>query len=162
MGVWRRRLHALVVASVALASPQAGETLAPARTIAPVQTVASAAVPHGAAPAWRWPVEKVRLVKPYTAPASRYGPGHRGVDLAAEPGEQVLAPADAVVRFGGVVVDRPVVTLDHGGGVLSSYEPVTGSVEVGTPVARGDPIGVLALGGHCDGCVHVGVRVDGA
>jgi murein DD-endopeptidase MepM/ murein hydrolase activator NlpD len=39
---------------------------------------------------------------------------------------------------------------------------VVGSVEVGSSVARGAPIGSVGTGGHCaDGCVHFGVRVDG-
>lgn len=74
----------------------------------------------------------------------------------------MLAPAPGVVRFSGVVVDRPVVTLEHAGAVLSSVEPVAGRIPVGTPVHAGDPIGTVARGGHCSGsCVHLGVRVNG-
>jgi murein DD-endopeptidase MepM/ murein hydrolase activator NlpD len=102
------------------------------------------------------------IVAPYAAPPTAYAAGHRGIDLGAAPGAPISSPSDAVVRFSGVVVDRPVVTLDHGGGVLSSYEPVDGVVPVGTPVARGAVIGTAGAGGHCGGsCVHVGVRVDG-
>jgi murein DD-endopeptidase MepM/ murein hydrolase activator NlpD len=61
-----------------------------------------------------------------------------------------------------VVVDRPVVTLDHGGGVLSSFEPVLAGLPVGSVVARGAVIGTTESGGHCrDACLHVGVRIDG-
>ena len=34
---------------------------------------------------------------------------------------------------------------------------------VGEAVARGQPVGIVAEGGHCDGgCLHLGTRVDGA
>lgn len=111
---------------------------------------------------WQWPVPSHRPVAAYAAPPTRYAAGHRGIDLAAAPGLPVAAPADAVVRFAGVVVDRPVVTLDHGGGVLSSFEPVLAGPSVGSSVGRGAVIGTMASGGHCaDACLHVGVRIDG-
>lgn len=65
------------------------------------------------------------------------------------------------MRFAGVVVDRPVLSIDHGGGVVSSYEPVVASVAEGDSVASGQLIGTI-IGGHCRSpCVHVGVRVNG-
>lgn len=73
-----------------------------------------------------------------------------------------MAPAAGTIRFVGVVVDRPVLTLDHGDGVLSSYEPVASTLTVGESVAPGQAVGRVATGGHCAGaCLHVGVRVDG-
>ncbi|MFD0570009.1 hypothetical protein ACFQ0T_13240 [Kitasatospora gansuensis] len=41
----------------------------------------------------------------------------------------------------------------------TTYLPVTGSLPVGTAVAGGEPIGVLATGvGHCaTGCLHWGL-----
>ncbi|MFP3465065.1 murein hydrolase activator EnvC family protein [Leifsonia sp. SIMBA_070] len=115
-----------------------------------------------AAARWEWPLSPHVLQAPYAAPATPYAAGHRGIDLAAVPGAVVIAPSDAVVRFSGVVVDRPVLTLDHGGGVLSSYEPVASELPVGALVARGAVVGAVASGGHCaEACLHVGVRVDG-
>ncbi len=74
----------------------------------------------------------------------------------------ITAPEDATVHFSGVVVDRPVVSLEHRGSVLSSFEPVEGLVDEGATVARGQPIGVLR-GGHCgdQACLHLGARVEG-
>lgn len=119
--------------------------------------------PPRVSPRWSWPVVPPRLVRPYEPPPSPYAAGHRGIDLAAPPGVIVTAPADATVHFVGVVVDRPVLTLDHGSGVLSSYEPVDApDLAVGDPVARGMPLGAVGAGAHCSGvCLHVGVRVDG-
>lgn len=125
---------------------------------------ASGAERAAALPRWQWPVARERIVQAYAAPPSPYAAGHRGIDLAVEPGTPVVAPSDATVHFAGVVVDRPVLTLDHGSGVLSSYEPlVAEGLRVGDVVARGDPLGVVSTGAHCSSiCLHVGVRVDGA
>ncbi|WP_271178397.1 peptidoglycan DD-metalloendopeptidase family protein [Leifsonia poae] len=112
--------------------------------------------------AWRWPLQGVALTRPFEAPATPYSAGHRGVDLRAAPGAAVSAPSDAVVHFSGVVVDRPVLTLDHGDGVLSSYEPVRSELKAGDSVAVGGSVGVVSTGGHCnEACLHVGVRVYG-
>jgi murein DD-endopeptidase MepM/ murein hydrolase activator NlpD len=115
-----------------------------------------------AASLWLWPVAGTHaVVRPFLAPATPYSAGHRGVDLAAEEGAAVLAPADGVVRFSGWVVDRPVLSIDHGAGVISSYEPVESDLVAGDAVRRGDVIGTL-LPGHCRSpCLHLGVRVDG-
>jgi len=116
--------------------------------------------------AWSWPVSGAHaLARPYVAPAGPYGAGHRGIDirapLVAEAGAQVLAPADGVVHFAGFVVDRPVLSIEHVGGVLSSFEPVQTSLVAGDRVTRGEVIGTL-LPGHCGApCLHLGVRVDG-
>ena len=115
-----------------------------------------------AASLWLWPVAEPHAVaRAYLAPATPYSAGHRGVDLRAEEGASVRAPADGVVRFAGWVVDRPVLSVTHGGGVVSSYEPVESSLSEGDVVRRGDVIGTL-LAGHCRSpCLHLGVRIDG-
>jgi murein DD-endopeptidase MepM/ murein hydrolase activator NlpD len=112
---------------------------------------------------WSWPTDPPhRVVTPYRAPASPWAPGHRGIDIAAAPGSAVRAPAEGVVHFAGVVVDRPVLSIRHDGGLISSYEPVVASVARGDEVMRGQPIGEVQAG-HCEGdaCVHFGVRLDG-
>jgi murein DD-endopeptidase MepM/ murein hydrolase activator NlpD len=101
-------------------------------------------------------------VRPFDPPARPWLSGHRGVDLAAGPGAGVVAPQAGTVSFSGWVVDRPVVTIDHGGGLRSSFEPVEGSVPVGSVVATGATVGVLATAAaaHCERspCLHWGVR----
>jgi len=111
---------------------------------------------------WGWPVETPRRVlRAFAAPAAPWLPGHRGADIAASSGALLRAPADGVVAFAGWVVDRPVLSIDHGGGVRSSFEPVVAAVAAGEPVVRGQPIGAIEPG-HCAApCVHIGVRVDG-
>jgi len=113
------------------------------------------------APPWSWPVDPPHVVvRPYLAPESPYAAGHRGVDLAAPDGV-VYAPADGVVHFAGTVVDRPVLSIEHPGGVLTSYEPVASLLVEGEQVERGQVIGTVEPG-HCSRlCVHFGVRVHG-
>jgi len=119
--------------------------------------------PEAVAPHLRWPVAVHRVVAPYEAPPGPYAAGHRGIDLAAAPGDGVVAPADGIVTFSGMVVDRPVVTVQIGEGVLVSLEPVVADVPRGASVAAGQPLGTVGHGGHCDArCLHLGVRVDGA
>jgi murein DD-endopeptidase MepM/ murein hydrolase activator NlpD len=109
-----------------------------------------------------WPVAPPRaVVRPYLAPPTPYAAGHRGIDLRAAAGADVLAPDDGVVHFAGMVVDRPVLSISHSGGVLSSFEPVSTSLLAGDAVRRGDAIGTV-LPGHCTTpCVHLGARVGG-
>ena len=113
------------------------------------------------APPWGWPVDApYDIVRPYLAPATAFSAGHRGVDLAA-PSGAVYAPADGVVHFAGTVVDRPLLSIEHPGGVLSSYEPVTTTLRRGDPVQRGQPIGAVEPGHCASPCLHFGVRVNG-
>ena len=122
--------------------------------VRPVEVVAAPRLPRG-----QWPVPgSPQVVRAFDPPLTPYGAGHRGVDLAAEPGVPVLAAAAGRVSHAGSVAGRGVVTVDHGG-VRTTYEPVTAQVVVGEPVAAGDALGVLARGGHCSGrCLHWGLR----
>jgi murein DD-endopeptidase MepM/ murein hydrolase activator NlpD len=101
------------------------------------------------------------VTRAFELPADPYGPGHRGVDLAGTPGQAVLAAGDGVVVFAGMVAGRPVVSVQHAGGLRTTYEPVMPSVGAGEAVARGSPIGTL-LPGHAGcpaaACLHWGLR----
>jgi murein DD-endopeptidase MepM/ murein hydrolase activator NlpD len=111
------------------------------------------------AESWDWPLDgERRVLRPFVAPPHPYGAGHRGVDLAAS-GDTVRAPADGVVTFAGVVVDRPVLTITHADGLRSSFEPVTSDLVAGDRVRRGDAVGTV-LAGHCARvCLHLGARI---
>lgn len=127
---------------------------------------ATAPVVHaaeGASVDWSWPVSPPRMiVRPYIAPPTPYAAGHRGIDVGPGDGlPQVYSPDDGVVHFVGVVVDRPVLSIRHSGGLISSYEPVGTELVVGDEVRRGEVVGVLQAG-HCSRpCLHFGVRRHG-
>ncbi|MBT2485742.1 MULTISPECIES: M23 family metallopeptidase [unclassified Microbacterium] len=114
-------------------------------------------------PVWRWPLDGPRaVVAPYRAPAHDYGAGHRGVDLRAPRETVVRAPADGVVAFRGTVVDRPLLTIEHDGGFVSTFEPLLSPLKPGDAVSAGEEIGTVNAGGHApEGTLHVGVRLDG-
>jgi hypothetical protein len=101
------------------------------------------------------------VTRRFEPPPGPYAAGHRGVDLAGAAGAPVLSAADGVVAFAGMVAGRPVVSVDHRGGLRTTYEPVRGVVAAGRAVARGAPLGVL-LPGHAgcpvQACLHWGLR----
>ena len=159
-----RALALLLVSSLLVVAPGAATGSAAARPPAgdpPSSTPPSSPGPGAAR--WEWPLEPpVRMIAPFLAPPTPYAAGHRGIDLAAVPGTGVRAAADGVVAFAGPVAGRGVLSIDHGGGVVSAIEPVEASVAVGDRVAAGQAVGVTTTGGHCDAvCVHFGVRVHG-
>lgn len=111
----------------------------------------------------RRPLETpVRVVTPFDRPDERWSPGHRGVDLATSTLGRVLAPADGAVGFAGPVAGRPVLSVDHGDGLRTTYEPVRAVVSEGDEVRAGQLLGHV-LAGHptCPGevCLHWGARV---
>lgn len=112
--------------------------------------------------AWSWPVAGLRTVLRPFHMTSPYAAGHRGIDVAAAPGATIHAPADGVVRFVGRVAGRPVLSVTHEDGSISSFEPVDAAVVEGARVARGERIGALALDVRHEphGGLHLGLRED--
>jgi len=118
----------------------------------------AAAQPQEPPPRWVWPLDDRRVIRPFVAPARPWGPGHRGVDLAAARGAPVRAVGSGIVSFAGIVAGRGVVTVNHGT-FRTTYEPVDASVRRGDRVGPGSPIGSLSAVGHCvpEICLHLGL-----
>jgi hypothetical protein len=94
----------------------------------------------------------------FEQPISRFGSGHRGIDLRAAELDLVHSPISGVVHFAGYVVDRPLITISTGS-ILLTMEPVEPIRFKGQRIQRGDLVGFVATGGHCDQqCIHIGVR----
>lgn len=112
-------------------------------------------------PRWEWPLDPPpAVVNPFVPPPHPYGPGHRGVDLAATVGQPVRAVASGQVSFAGMVAGRGIVVVDHGR-LRTTYEPVLPMAREGQPVGTGTVVGTVTLaGGHClpATCLHLGAR----
>ena len=75
------------------------------------------------------------------APGSGYA-GHWGVDFSAPPETAVVAVLPGVVSFAGLVIDNLAVTIDHGGGMRTSYSYLQRvAVRVGELVRGGELVG---------------------
>jgi murein DD-endopeptidase MepM/ murein hydrolase activator NlpD len=129
---------------------------------------AAALVLAPAAGAWSWPADGPVLQPFVFDPAHPYAAGqHRGIDLGAEAGTVVVAPAPGTVSFAGTVpasgrsltittADGYAVTLTH----LGSF-----SVAAGASVAEGDPVGTIGPSGEpelAQPYVHLGIRLAAA
>lgn len=111
--------------------------------------------PAGAAPApptYRPPVD-APVVDPFRLPASRYGPGNRGLEYGTTPGTPVLAPADGTVTFAGLVAGSRHVTVLHADGLRTTVSYLaTIDVVVGQRVRQGHRLGTTG------GPLHLSAR----
>lgn len=104
-------------------------------------------VKQRAEPYFRWPHDGQVLAR-FTGLNDRGG--HDGIDIAAKPGDMIRAAASGTVvraaqdhkRFGRMVV------IDHGGGWLTAYGPLTRiTVSRGDFVKAGERIGIAGAAG---------------
>ncbi|CAN5575499.1 hypothetical protein BH24ACT26_BH24ACT26_19180 [soil metagenome] len=130
-----------------------------------VAIVVLAPVSRGAAP------PAPRLIPPvdgaigrrFEEPASAYGAGHRGIDYVVASGTPVRAAAPGTVAFAGFVAGTLAVTIEHTGGLVSTYslleEVLVGAGDV---VSQGHWIGHSGAShaSSADG-LHFGVKLDG-
>lgn len=110
--------------------------------------------------AYQWPLDGP-ITHRFEPPPEPWLPGHRGVDLAGEPGVLVRAAGPGSVRFAGPVAGRAVVSIQHPDGLRTTYEPVHPLVTPGQRVRAGDVIGRLAsghVGCPTTACLHWGLR----
>lgn len=153
-----RSLLLLLALLIPVTSVFPAGTPLPAATADPGATNRPATSPGPGPPAvtdparFTWPLPVPHpVVRPFVPPATPYGPGHRGVDLAGRPGVAVTAAGDGVVVHAGPLAGRGVVSIAHANGLRTTYEPVEAAVVAGARVTRGEVVGHLARG-H-DGCV---------
>lgn len=142
-------LQALLLALVFQPAPAATASVAPAAALTREQD-------------WAPPVAdatEADVLKAFLPPEMPWSAAHRGIDIRAQQSD-VVAPAGGEIHFVGDVVDRPVLSIRHDNGLISSFEPVESELEVGDAVTQGQIIGSISdEAGHCDTqCVHWGVR----
>jgi murein DD-endopeptidase MepM/ murein hydrolase activator NlpD len=136
-------------------------------TILLVTAVCSLGAPtpaHASGGTWLWPVTGP-VTRGFDPPDSPYGSGHRGIDIAVPTGTVVVAPASGTVTFAGPVGGYLFLTVDHGGGLASTYSWVSGlSVRKGAAVVAGQAIALTGNGhpGDTIPSLHFGVKLNGA
>jgi murein DD-endopeptidase MepM/ murein hydrolase activator NlpD len=100
------------------------------------------------------------IVRHFEPPPTPYAAGHRGIDFGAPIGSLVVAAADGTVAFAGAVGGSLFVSIDHPGGLRTTYSFLSAVlVKKGETVAQGDPIarsGPGAVGE--DPNLHFGLR----
>lgn len=108
-----------------------------------------------------WPLRPAPppITRGFDAPRPDWQRGHRGVDLAGAPGQPVFSAGRGTVVFAGLLAGRPVISVDHAGGLRTSYEPVEAVVRPGQLVDGASPLGRL-VSGHpgcpAAACLHWG------
>ena len=126
-----------------------------------LSTLGTSGVGASAASSPIWPVTPVRILADFDPPNAVWEAGHRGLDLAAVTGDQVVSMTGGRVGFVGTVAGKPVVTVLLSDGRRVTYEPVHSDVGFGDRVEPGALLGTVAReGGHCggrSGCLHVGL-----
>ena len=117
--------------------------------------------------AWVWPL-RGEVITPYSNGSDPYASGqHRGIDIAGETGQPVVAAASGTVRFAGTAgssgVTVSIRTLD---GFDTSYLHLSSaSVREGQSVQAGEQIGDVGTSGTRSAerpHLHFGVREAGS
>jgi murein DD-endopeptidase MepM/ murein hydrolase activator NlpD len=119
---------------------------------------ANAAVSFGT---YVWPVVGP-VTRPFEPPQDPYGPGHRGIDIAAPFGSPLHASGAGVVAFSGWVGGSLFISIDHPDGVRTTYSWLSSSlVTKGQSVARDEVIGATGHGHPAEPQTHVhfGARI---
>ena len=115
------------------------------------------------AAAWSWPVSGP-VLRPFHVDPDPYGAGqHRGIEIAAAPREDVLAPVAGVVAFAGTVPGggRTITLRTEDGYSVTLLHLGSLAVRAGTPVAERDVVAGAELSGGEWGVpsIYLGVRL---
>ena len=120
-----------------------------------VTAATGVAEPAASAVIFRPPTD-APVLDPFRLPDGPYGAGNRGIEYDTADGDRVTAAAAGEVAFSGPVGGSLFVSIEHPGGLRSTYGYVAHLlVRVGTSVDAGDRV---ALAG---GPFHFTVRLDG-
>jgi len=177
-----RRLPVLLLLAFAALLPVAAPA-ATGREEAPVAPPPTRAAPDPPRVPGLWMPVTGAVVRGFDARAGPYGPGHRGIDIAAPVGATVRAPAAGRIVFAGPVAGTIWVSLVVAPGVRVTLGPLLGPVTAGRVPSRA-PLGRVGPGHRVSGpegtgsgaraadpgkragsaqgtTLHLSVRVDG-
>ncbi|MDP9071903.1 MAG: peptidoglycan DD-metalloendopeptidase family protein [Actinomycetota bacterium] len=117
--------------------------LAAPAVLALVLLCAAPAPASGVTPVTHVPPVDAPIVELFRPPASRFGPGNRGIDYATVPGTEVRSSAPGEVTFAGAVGGTFHVVVLHADGIRTSYSFLSSvSVGRGVRVVAGQVVGV--------------------
>jgi Peptidase family M23 len=95
---------------------------------------------------YAWPVNGP-VIRGFEPPPDPYSAGHRGIDIATPFGSPMVAAQDGVVSFAGFVAGSLFISIDHSGGVRTTYSWLSAvGVKKGATVTRGQLIGSTGHG----------------
>jgi murein DD-endopeptidase MepM/ murein hydrolase activator NlpD len=158
VGGWRLLAPALLLLAGALL-PSAAPAAPVGRSMAPATTG-----PDKPRVPALWMPLRGAVVRGFDARAGSYGPGHRGIDVAASEAAVARAPAAGKVAFAGPVAGTTWVSLLVAPGVRVTLGPLRDPTTA-TRVRLGDPLGRVGPGhGPAQpgaATLHLSVRVDG-
>ncbi len=95
------------------------------------------------------------VVRHFDPPSCERCAGHRGVTVATEPGDVVVAATDGTVRFSGEVGGRTYVVQQVSPGVLVTYGGISAPVAQETILEKGGRVGTATES------TYLSVRVSG-
>jgi murein DD-endopeptidase MepM/ murein hydrolase activator NlpD len=132
-------------------APRTAKTPGPGNLNKPVPASPPAQTPEQYTGNYRWPLEAGIISSEY---GERWGKVHRGIDIAADPGEPVYAVAAGEVIYAGDGLRGygNVVILRHDNKLTSLYAHNTElKVKAADQVKQGDLIALLGSTGHSTG-----------
>ncbi|MDR7273333.1 M23 family metallopeptidase [Catenuloplanes atrovinosus] len=83
------------------------------------------------------------------------------MDLGAPPATIIRSAGAGTVIFAGRVAGHGVVSIEHAGGLRTTYQPLHVDIAAGQTVTTGTPLGTLATGHDgcpAPACLHWGLR----
>jgi hypothetical protein len=146
---WRLLALALILTAAALIPFPAPAAVAEPPVPPPTTAPGSSRVPR------LWMPLAGAVVRGFDARAGPFGPGHRGIDIAASTAAVASAPAAGRVVFAGPVAGTTWVSIRAAPGVVVTAGPLldplvtTGRIGAGTPIGRVAP-------GHASGSADPG------
>jgi len=110
---------------------------------------------------YAWPVLGP-VLRGFEPPPDPFGAGHRGIDIGAPFGSDIVSAQDGRVAFAGWVGGSLFISIDHPDGVRTTYSWISAAhVAKGDQVTRGELIGQTGQGhpGSITPHLHFGARV---
>jgi Peptidase family M23/Putative serine esterase (DUF676) len=152
------KLSFAVVVAAGIVCCSAGAARAGRGVDPPPQVAADPARP------WLIPPVDGAVGRRFQAPAVDWGPGHRGIDYLVPGGAPIAirAAAGGRVSFAGSVAGVNAVTIEHSGGMETTYSNLLDvDVVAGQYVTEGAWIGHTRFAHRGTPGLHFGVKIDG-